>query len=223
MTITANHGDRQLMKSCCRSPPTCSKSVSSVSNHAHSLHLLPHSSIPISVCILTSWPCCPPAIHPPPPPLRPVMAPVVATPTPSPPPLWWVTESCGLHREREEAVSTHVLWRASPDGPPSSRSVVANYWCLTPLSFLSPHHHFTPFIPLRLSAADTACCYKHFPDPFQNRDTDKKAGDAKGDASSQRGVPIKQVGFNVAINIQWCGYLQAACSTVICANSLIRN
>lgn len=67
---------------------------------------------------LLTIPASPP--HPP----RPVMAPIVAT-CPSPPPLWLVTESCGLLRWRVGAPAP-ACKEAFPGDPPSLRSVTAD-------------------------------------------------------------------------------------------------
>lgn len=90
-----------------------------LSAHSHSLHLHFHPPPP-----RPPDPAVLPRLAPP---LRPVMARVAATPTPSPPPPWWVTEIYGSRRERGSAASTLARWRTSPDDPPSSRSVDASH------------------------------------------------------------------------------------------------
>lgn len=83
------------------------------------------------------------------PPLRLVMARLAATPTPSPPLPWLLTEICGWHRERGGAVWARARWRASPDDRPSSRSADFNLW-------VSCHPLAHPSIISRLSAQ--ICC-----------------------------------------------------------------
>ncbi len=76
------------------------------------------------------------------------------------------------------------LFKVSRRQLPASRTFFSSLSSLTPISL-----HSAPCLTLK-SPFKTRFLLLVL---FQNRDTDKKGGDAKGDLSSVRGVPIKQV------------------------------
>ncbi|KAG7237885.1 hypothetical protein INR49_031678 [Caranx melampygus] len=115
------------------------------------------------------------------------MAPVVATPTPSPPP-------CGRSQRAESYTGRGGCQLPSAEEHSQTTLPLQGQWSSTVSHLVSscclpPSRRSIGSAPtLRASAAVNTCVLNL----FQNRDTDKKAADAKGDVSSARGVPIKQ-------------------------------